>query len=87
MTYDKIIFEMQYKNRQRTLGHNQKFDNSEKIVGNVLTSNMFFSERIKNSCRLFSGLILIETNVFVAHGRFVSQFYLKNNKFKLRDKH
>ena len=50
------------------------FANSVKMNGQVLTSNMFFTERIKNSVRLFSGLILIETNVFVAHGRFVSQF-------------
>ena len=49
---------------------------------------MFFTERIKNSVRLFSGLILIETNVFVSHGRFVSQFRLDNDKFTLRrDKH
>lgn len=88
VTYDKIIFEMEYKNRQRVLDHNKKFDSSEKMSGRVLTSNLYFTERIKNSCRLFCGLILIETNVFVAHGRFVSQFYLKNQQFHLRaDKH
>lgn len=75
---------MEVKSRQRVLGHNKKFDSSEKISGDVLSSNLFFTEKIKGSCRLFSGLILIETNVFVAHGRFVSQFYLKSQRFKLR---
>lgn len=42
-----------------------------------------FTELIKNSVKLFNGLLLIDTNVFVAHGRFLSLFYLKEQKFIL----
>jgi len=52
-----------------------------------LSSNLFFTERIKNHVKLFSGVLVIETNIFVSHGKNVSQYYLKNNKFELRDKH
>ena len=52
----------------------------------MLTSNLFFTERIKESVKLYAGIVLVETNVFVAHGRHISQFYLENNsqKFELR---
>jgi len=89
VTYDRIIFEMaQQKPNQnplKVLKHNLSFDNAKPLRGTVLSTNSFFTERIKNHCRLYSGLILIETNIFVAHGRHVSQFYLKENKFVLRD--
>ena len=52
-----------------------------------MSSNLFFTERIKNHVKLFSGVLVIETNIFVSHGKNVSQYYLKNNKFELRDKH
>lgn len=66
------------QNKYRVLNHNDSFDNSKKVTGKVLTENLFFTERIKNSVKLFSGILLIETNIFVAHGRFLSMFYLKD---------
>jgi len=79
VTYDRMIFDMQKgKNKYRVLNHNQAFANSKKLTGKVLTENLFFTERIKNSAKLFAGILLIETNVFVAHGRHLSMFYLKN---------
>lgn len=44
---------------------------------------------IKHSCKLFSAIVIIEANVFVAHGRYLSQFYLdegKDQSFKLNEK-
>jgi hypothetical protein len=65
------------------LNHNQLFVNRTPLkVDNP--KSLYSTERIKNSVRLYSGIILIETNVFVAHGRIVSQFYLKSQNFYLR---
>ena len=45
--------------------------------------SLLFTERIKHCCKVFCGIIVIETNVFVAHGRNISWFIFKNRKFKL----
>jgi len=89
VTYDRIIFDMEKKRvKYMVLKHNQGFDSAQKLLGEVLTPALFFTERVKSSVKLFSGLIIIETNVFVAHGRHISQFYLKNQSFQLRqEKH
>lgn len=55
-----------------TLQHGLPYQNAQPFQGNILPANLFFSETIKDTCRLFSGLILIETNVFVSHGRYLS---------------
>lgn len=92
VTFENILFDLKKKTDQvhafRLLKHNMSFGSNSKMTGKVLTSNLLFTERVKDSFKLFSGLILIETNVFVAHGRHISQFYLKNQRFELRkDKH
>jgi hypothetical protein len=67
-----------------TLSHGLPYENAQPFQGNILPPELFFSERIKDSCRLFSGLLLIETNVFVSHGRYLSQYYLDEDQtFKL----
>lgn len=90
VTFDEILFEMTpskpKENNLKVLKHGLSFDNAQRGV--TALGKQYFTERIKNHCRLFSGLILIETNLFVAHGRNISQFYLKANKFVLRaDRH
>jgi len=90
VTYTQIYFEhLDEKNKPyfKTLNHNLYYDNAKLIQGSVLSSNLFFTERIKNHVKLFSGVIVIETNIFVSHGRHVSQYYLEKNKFILRKKH
>ena len=65
------------------LSHNQLWMNKTPLkVDNP--KSLYSTERIKNAVNLYSGLILIETNVFVSHGRIVSQFYLKSQNFYLR---
>lgn len=51
----------------------------------MLTPGQYFSEKVKRSVKLFSGLLITETNVFVSHGRHVSQYYLDVQHFKLRE--
>jgi hypothetical protein len=45
--------------------------------------NIYFTERIKNQVKLFSGMLLIETNVFVSHGKYLNLFQLQGAEFLL----
>lgn len=40
-----------------------------------------------DSAKIYAGILLIETNIIVAHGRFLSIFYLQDQDFKLNKKH
>jgi hypothetical protein len=42
---------------------------------------------MKDYVKLFSTLLIIRTNVFVAHGRFLSRFKFEDDQFKLSEKH
>jgi len=85
VTYDRIFFKMSKSQQLRTLNLGLPYTNRTLLEGNPMDFSMFFTERIKDSCKVFCGIIVIETNVFVAHGRNISQFYLKNQKFVLRE--
>jgi len=89
VTYDRILFDMgssTSSGRYRNLAHNAQFSDSKPMQGDVISPDLYFTEKIKNSCRLFSDLVVIDTNVFVAHGRHVSQFFLNQQQFDLNKK-
>lgn len=74
----------------RILKIKQSFQNNRPLHPNlkrVAKDDIFFTDKIKNHCKLYPGLLMIETNVFVAHGRQLSQYYFKDRGFILRDEH
>ena len=87
MTYEHTFFFMQgpksSKISKRMLKHGLDFSNHVRLQDDEKES-MFFTERIKDNVKLFSGLLVIHTNVFIAHGKNIAQFYLKNREFELR---
>ena len=88
LTYDEIYLEQKIGNsmRKKVLGHNERFSSAEN-TGSSQKIVDYSTERIKEQCMLFSGLIMIETTVFVSHGRFISFYYFKDNQFVLSEDH
>lgn len=72
VTFDRIILLMESPKEKRTLKHNKTFENSEAWLGSVLEPEYFFTERLKSSVKLYTNILMIETSVFVAHGKYVS---------------
>lgn len=89
VTYKEIYLEQregENKIRKKVLGHNERYSSAIGTGSNVSIPD-YVTERVKEHVCLFSGLIMIETTVFVSHGRFVSFYYLKEDKFVLSDLH
>ena len=83
LTYNNILFEIsnltdrdrRKREKFRTLDINSVFENNRPInptLRSQAIDGIFFTDLIKGHFNLYSGILMIETNVFVAHGRFLS---------------
>jgi hypothetical protein len=70
---------MESPKEKRTLRHNKSFENSEPWLGSVLEPEYFFTEKIKKSVKLYTDILMIETSVFVAHGKYITQFGMSHD--------
>ena len=52
------------------VGKNWK--NHQKLSGSAMKSDQYFTDLIKDSCNIYAGIMLIETNIFVAHDCMIS---------------